>query len=84
MAGAIDMLKPDSPKQILILASNPAVSEQTGCPIGFWRSELTHPPIAVICHATCTLLEARHSEGRMLVEAKTWTGFAGSEEDYAD
>jgi putative intracellular protease/amidase len=28
---------------ILILASNPAVSGQTGWPIGFWWSELTHP-----------------------------------------
>ena len=30
-------------KRILILASNPAVSEQTGWPIGFWWAELAHP-----------------------------------------
>jgi hypothetical protein len=30
-------------KKILIVASNPAVSEQTGWPIGFWWAELTHP-----------------------------------------
>jgi putative intracellular protease/amidase len=41
-------------------------------------------PVAVICHATCTLLETRLSHGSLLVEAKTWTGFADSEEDYAD
>jgi putative intracellular protease/amidase len=41
-------------------------------------------PVAVICHATCALLEARLSDGRMLVEGKTWTGFADSEEDYVD
>jgi hypothetical protein len=40
--------------------------------------------VAVICHATCTLLETRLSHGSLLVEAKTWTGFADSEEDYAD
>ncbi|THV62097.1 type 1 glutamine amidotransferase domain-containing protein [Chryseobacterium candidae] len=29
--------------KILMVASSPAVSEQTGWPIGFWASELTHP-----------------------------------------
>jgi putative intracellular protease/amidase len=186
LVGVIDILNADSPKRVLALASNPAVSEQTGWPIGFWWSELTHPywefvehgyefdvaspeggelegdrwsdprdktkysaddlislgfinspehvklvadskpladvqvadydalmaiggqgpmytfhrneavhallrdfyeagkPVAVICHATCALLEARLSDGRMLVEGKTWTGFADSEEDYVD
>ena len=186
MAEAVDILDPDKPKRVLIVASNPAVSEQTGWPIGFWWSELTHPywaltghgyevevaspdggkleadgwsdprdesgysehdlislgfinspkhvklveetpPIseksvddydavlfvggqgpmytffnderaqgllasfyesgavtAVICHATCMLLKARTSDGRLLVDGKTWTGFANSEEQYAD
>jgi putative intracellular protease/amidase len=39
---------------------------------------------AVICHATCVLLDTRLSDGRLLVEDKTWTGFADSEEQYAD
>ncbi|HVH30682.1 MAG TPA: type 1 glutamine amidotransferase domain-containing protein, partial [bacterium] len=39
---------------------------------------------AVICHATCVLLKTKLSTGRLLVEGKTWTGFANSEEDYAD
>jgi putative intracellular protease/amidase len=39
---------------------------------------------AVVCHATCVLLEARLSTGELLVAGKTWTGFANSEEDYAD
>ncbi|NUP36348.1 MAG: type 1 glutamine amidotransferase domain-containing protein [Streptomyces sp.] len=30
-------------RRVLVLASNPAVSGQTGWPIGFWWSELTHP-----------------------------------------
>jgi putative intracellular protease/amidase len=186
MSGAIDVLNPDKPKRVLILASNSAVSEQTGWPIGFWWAELTHPywefvergyevdvaspeggklegdkwsdprdksgysaddlislgfihspqhaelvanskpladvrvddydallaiggqgpmytfyrtetvhsvlrefyeagkPLAVICHATCALLKTRLSDGRLLVEGKTWTGFANSEEDYVD
>jgi putative intracellular protease/amidase len=186
MAGAIDVLNPDEPKRVLILASNPAVSEQTGWPIGFWWAELTHPywelaecgyqvdvaspeggrlegdswsdprdeskysaddlislgfinspehmklteesksladgrvedydalmviggqgpmytfyendavhgairgfyeagkPLAVICHGTCALLKTRLSDGSLLVQGKTWTGFANSEEDYAD
>jgi putative intracellular protease/amidase len=186
MSGAIDVLNPEQPKRVVILASNPGVSDQTGWPIGFWWAELTHPywefvergyevelaspeggelqgdtlsdprdesgysaddlislgfltspehvklvadtkpladvrvddydallaiggqgpmytfyrndavyslfrafyeagkPLAVICHATCALLETRLSDGSLLVEGKTWTGFADSEEDYAD
>jgi putative intracellular protease/amidase len=183
MSGTIDTL---TGRRILIVASNPAVSGQTGWPIGFWWSELTHPyweftehgyqvdvaspdggalradswsdprdesgysaddllslgfltsptharlveeslPLArvstgdydavlfvggqgpmytfyedkrvhelavefyeagkitaVICHATCLLLRARLSNGDLLVKGRTWTGFANSEEDYAD
>jgi putative intracellular protease/amidase len=186
LAGSIDMLNPDKPKRILIVASNPAVSKQTGWPIGFWWAEVTHPyweltergygvdiaspdgrklegdrwsdprddskysaydlislgfinsadhrkliddsvPLfgirvadydgalfvggqgpmytfyndervhklvtdfyeagkatAVICHATCVLLKTRLSNGRLLVEGKTWTGFANAEEKFAD
>jgi putative intracellular protease/amidase len=183
---AINVHNPEKPKRVLMLASNPTVSEQTGWPIGFWWAELTHSywefvehgyqvevaspeggqlegdkwsdprdesgysaddlislgfinspehaklvaetrplaevrvedydallavggqgpmytfyrsepvhalirdfyeagkPTAVICHATCALLEARLSDGRLLVTGKTWTGFANSEEDYVD
>jgi putative intracellular protease/amidase len=175
-----------SPKRVMILASNPATSTQTGWPIGFWWAELTHPfwafteagymvdivspdggalaadsysdptdasgysasdllslgfmsspthkalvdsskalgdvsmddydaimviggqgPMytffnddrvlnlvaasyesgkvtAAICHGTCVLLKARTSDGELVVKGKTWTGFANSEEDYAD
>ena len=179
------------PKKVLVLASNPAVSERTGWPIGFWWAELTHPywefveagydvtiaspdggdlqadsfsdpsdasgysaddlisrgfiaspthaalvrntpsiadlsldgddlggfdavflvggqaPMytfrqdqrvkdlvgrfiaagkiaAVVCHATCVLLDATLPSGEMVVEGRTWTGFANSEEDVAD
>lgn len=173
-------------KRVLIVASNPAVSAQTGWPIGFWWAELTHPywefveagyavtiaspdggPLqgdsfsdpsdpsgysahdlisrgfiaspehaalvadtpaigtldldafdavflvggqapmytfrddqrvkdlvsgflhtgrvaAVVCHATCLLLDARMPDGGLVVEGRTWTGFANSEEDVAD
>jgi putative intracellular protease/amidase len=39
---------------------------------------------AVICHATGVLLKTRLANGRLLVEGRTWTGFANSEERYAD
>ena len=186
MSGTIDILHPDRPKRVLILASNPAVSAQTGWPIGFWWAELTHPyweftesgyavdiaspdggalqadswsdprdasgysafdlislgflqspPLmekintslvlgdldlstydalfvvggqapmftfyqdtrvhqavsdfyetgkmtALVCHATCVLLKTTLSNGSLLVDGKTWTGFANSEEEYAD
>jgi putative intracellular protease/amidase len=41
-------------------------------------------PTAVICHGTCALLKTRLSDGSLLAEGKTWTGFANSEEDYVD
>jgi putative intracellular protease/amidase len=184
--GALDILDPDRPKRVVIVASNPAESKETGWPIGFWWSELTHPyweltghgyqvdiaspdggkleadswsdprddsrysaddlislgfinspehmklveeskPLAevlpadydaalfvggqgpmytffsdervhsqlasfyeqgkiaaVICHATCVLLKVRLSGGGLLVDGKTWTGFANSEEQFAD
>jgi putative intracellular protease/amidase len=186
MSGAIDVLNPNTPRRVVVLASSPAVSEQTGWPIGFWWAELTHPyweftergyqvevaspdggplrgdswsdprdksrysaddlislgfvsspehmklvdeskpladvrvedydavlaiggqgpmytfyesepvhsalrdfyeagkPTAAICHATCALLNTRLSDGSLLVEGKTWTGFANSEERFAD
>lgn len=172
--------------KILMVASSPAVSAQTGWPIGFWAAELTHPlhvfqeagydvelvsteggrlmmdtysnptdpsgysahdvvslgyiqqpwfndlladtrklsearpddydaiflvggqgpmytfrgnhdleklftafyesgkPSAAVCHSTTLLLEARKSNGELLVKGKTWTGFADAEEEYAD
>lgn len=39
---------------------------------------------ALVCHATCALLETRLSSGELLVKGKTWTGFATSEERHAD
>lgn len=41
-------------------------------------------PSAAVCHSTTLLLEARTSDGELLVKDKTWTGFANDEEDYAD
>jgi putative intracellular protease/amidase len=39
---------------------------------------------ALVCHGTCLLLEAQLSNGELLVKGKTWTGFANSEERFAD
>ena len=172
--------------KILMVASSPSVSEQTGWPIGFWAAELTHPlhvfqeagyqvdlasteggkivmdtysdptdasgysahdvislgymqqdwftqmlentpkftdvkaddydaiflvggqgpmytfrgnndlenlfaqffeggkPSAAVCHSTTLLLGAKQSNGKLIVDGKTWTGFANAEEEYAD
>jgi putative intracellular protease/amidase len=37
------MLHPEAPRRILVVASNPSVSGQTGMPIGFWWMEVSHP-----------------------------------------
>ena len=39
---------------------------------------------AVVCHATCVLLDATTPDGELVVAGRTWTGFANSEEAYAD
>jgi len=39
---------------------------------------------ALVCHATCVLLKAKTADGKLLAEGKTWTGFANSEEQFAD
>jgi len=44
----------------------------------------TGKPSAAVCHAVTLLLEARKSNGELLVKGKTWTGFADAEEDFAD
>ncbi|WP_425075272.1 type 1 glutamine amidotransferase domain-containing protein [Psychroserpens sp. S379A] len=172
--------------KILMVASSPTISEQTGWPIGFWAAELTHPlhvfqeagyqvdlvsteggkvemdgysnptdesgyaahdvitlgymqqdwfnqmlantnkftdvnandydaiflvggqapmytfkgnealqnlfvsfyeaqkPSAAVCHSVTLLLEAKTTNGELLVNGKTWTGFTNAEEDFAD
>jgi len=41
-------------------------------------------PSAAVCHSTTLLLEAKKSTGELLVTGKRWTGFANSEEEFAD
>jgi len=41
-------------------------------------------PSAALCHGTCLLLDTQLENGKYLIEGKTMTGFANSEEDYAD
>lgn len=41
-------------------------------------------PSAAVCHSTTLLLEAKKSNGELLVKGKTWTGFADAEEEFAD
>ena len=44
----------------------------------------TGKPSAAVCHSTTLLLEAKKSDGSLIVDGKTWTGFADAEEEYAD
>lgn len=41
-------------------------------------------PSAAVCHSTTLLLDAKKSDGELLVKGKTWTGFADAEEEFAD
>ena len=186
MPPAIDTVNPDQPTRVLMIASNPTVSGQTGEPIGAWAEEVTNPwyeltgagfevdiaspdggrvefdpwsdpshpsgysahdlislgfihsrermkllqdtvPLAevdaggydaiylaggqgpmytfahnpalhafvadfyetgrltvIVCHATSVLLKTRLSNGALLVDGKTWTGYCNDEEAFAD
>lgn len=186
MSANQNVMNADARKRILLIAANPATSQTTGWPVGFWWAELTHPywafteagyvveirspeggalqadsfsdpedpsgysahdilsfgfkmsaahatllqntksvddvdptqydavffaggqsPMytfrgnakleqlvarfyeagkvtALVCHATCLLLTATLGNGELLVKGKTWTGFANSEEQFAD
>lgn len=39
---------------------------------------------SAVCHGTSVLLKTKLSDGTLLVDGKTWTGFADSEEQYAE
>lgn len=41
-------------------------------------------PAAALCHGTCLLLDLRNPDGSPFIRGKRMTGFANSEEDYAD
>jgi len=43
MSHNVNITQTDKPKKILLIAANPAVSPQTGWPVGFWWAELSHP-----------------------------------------
>lgn len=49
--------------------------------VSFYESK---KPAAAVCHSTTLLLEAKKSNGELLVDGKTWTGFCDAEEEYAD
>ncbi len=39
----LNSIRPNHPKKVAIVLSNPSVSTTTGWPVGFWWSELSHP-----------------------------------------
>lgn len=41
-------------------------------------------PSAAVCHSVALLLEAKKSDGKLIIDGKSWTGFANAEEAYAD
>lgn len=50
----------------------------------FLKFYADNKPSAALCHGTCLLLETKLNNGSPLIQGKTITGFANSEEDYAD
>src|SRR5262245_19518757 len=81
MQKVIHTLNPDKPKRLLILASNPADSGQTGWPIGFWWAELTHPYWEFVEHGY--EVDVASPEGGRL-EADKWSDPRDESEYSAD
>jgi putative intracellular protease/amidase len=50
----------------------------------FMKFYIANKPSAALCHGTCLLLETKLNDGIALIQGKTMTGFANSEEDFAD
>lgn len=44
----------------------------------------TEKATAALCHGVCALLYVKTADGQPLIAGKTMTGFANSEEDFAD
>ena len=62
MAASISVLNPATPKRIVIVVSNPAVSKQTGWPVGFWWAELTHTYWEFVEHGSVSYTHLRAHE----------------------
>ena len=89
----VEESKPLAFRQRRRLRRSPTVEHRARCTRFGATSECTRWSVpsmqvgkvtAVICHATCVLLKTRLSDGSLLVDGNTWTGFANSEERYAD
>lgn len=48
MSANHNQLRPSSPRRVLIVAANPAISSTTGWPVGAWAAEITHPYLAFV------------------------------------
>jgi putative intracellular protease/amidase len=84
---ALAALKPESYDAIFVCGGQaPMVTfpEDTALHAFLARAYEAGKIIALVCHGTCALLKVRTSAGRLLVEGKTWTGFANSEEQFAE
>lgn len=83
----ISAVNPDDYKAVFICGGQGPMYtfyENTALHDFFVKFYLTGKPTAAICHGTCILLKTKLPSGKYLVEGKRWTGFASSEEQYAD
>jgi putative intracellular protease/amidase len=83
----LSTVKPDDYKSIFVCGGQGPMYtffENTEVHKFFIDFYQTGKPTAAICHGTCILLKTKLPNGKFLVEGKRWTGFASSEEQYAD
>lgn len=50
----------------------------------FLRFHAAGKPSAALCHGTCLLLDLKNADGTPFIRGRRMTGFANSEEDFAD
>lgn len=83
----LSQVKPDDYKAIFLCGGQgPMYTWRGNAEITRFFSDIyrTGKPDAAICHGTVVLLEAKGPDGKHIVDGKRWTGFANSEENYAD
>lgn len=83
----LSTINPEDYKAIFICGGQgPMYTMYKNAEIGSFVAKFyqTGKPTAAICHGTCVLLDAKLPNGKYIVEGKRWTGFANSEENYAD
>ena len=84
---ALATLKPEDFDAILVAGGqSPMFTFRGDAALGdlFMKFHAAGKPSAALCHGTCMLLDLKKADGSPFIRGRRMTGFANSEEDFAD